>query len=387
LYEIKIHSHTSFSELQADVQQLVNDVIVHEQIHRAAHNTRLLDKQFVDSLFLFLNRNHVTRKFLQTRTSESNHVWHVPDGTTCHFTLFLAFVFRHIEARDSLRVQYVVKKMLNKLQCSHCKMSTKNEDARTYHSDYTNKTVREKQNNVEEVKKSKSQRRSQSIPAKMRCDDSTCAGSSETRGRRRKRPPLLRPGTSSRESSLYGDSKTRRKLNSNSRSPRTSVSNDRIHAKTEKNREEDTQSLTLDIINNKRTGVAETIEDTNTTEVETESEDGDEQECWKCEQKQAALLASVNWANQDMCQLLVDYGVSYKAQHVLAAVNANDLTTLRRVVTKLQMSGSWDPFSLPVRQALQVARKHRMSRISDFLEQEGVQMPSPIPACMPCRIH
>ena len=50
---------TSFSELQSDVQQLVNDVIVHEQIHRAAHNTRLLDKQFVDALFSFLNRNHV----------------------------------------------------------------------------------------------------------------------------------------------------------------------------------------------------------------------------------------------------------------------------------------------------------------------------------------
>lgn len=112
-------SHDLVSVFDENMKKIANEVLVHQQIHAAAKNPLLQNKEFVDEFFCFLNENHVTKKFLRAQSTEPHQSWKLSDGNRVNFSFFLAFVFRHISNEDIRMVSYIVEKMLLRMKCNH----------------------------------------------------------------------------------------------------------------------------------------------------------------------------------------------------------------------------------------------------------------------------
>ncbi|WAR27334.1 hypothetical protein MAR_013038, partial [Mya arenaria] len=318
-------------EFKENIKQIANEVLVHQQVHEAVRNPLLLNKKFVDTLFTFLHENQVTKKFLRSQTTDPQKSWKLPNGTRAQFSFYLAFIFRHIERRESEQVLYLVQKMMNRMQCSHKSSSRPKSSQSTKSLDKNKPTPLQTPDDMGQLKSKHPVRsRSKSPPL--------------TQGSRkiaRLREKLLHSRGQGRKNSIA------KEMNGNKAKPERPNSGSRSLSPRPSSSENENVWL-------RSTSIA----------------DG---RCWKCEQKDTAMSICVNWGNRQLCELLLTYGVPYKEEHLVAAVKANDLETLKHIVEYLQDNLYFDPESKDVKEALYTARKHSMQRIVTFLEKKGVR--------------
>ncbi|XP_045201292.2 uncharacterized protein LOC123554925 [Mercenaria mercenaria] len=327
-----------------NMKKIANEVLVHQRIHEAAKNPLLQDKEFVDEFFSFLNENHVTKKFLRTQSTEPHQSWKLHNGKHANFSFFVAFVFRHVENKDLNMVSYVVEKMLLRMRCKH--------------------SVQEKSGD----------RESSSAKSGLVDMDKSC----------------VQTGTGN--SGLTSENKRRSYKEFSSSMNNGHMFSGERHRKTTRARSASRERSCTAAKPTKRSRSA--------SKSRARPESGEEMpklyrstsitdnQCWKCLQKDVALTACVNWSNRCLCDLLIAEGVPYKDEHLSAAVKANDLVTLVKIVYFLRYHGIWDASNREARNALFLAKKHKMLKTVEFLTEEGVQDDRIVnhTACTPCFI-
>ncbi|XP_052784693.1 uncharacterized protein LOC128220367 [Mya arenaria] len=386
-------------EFKENIKQIANEVLVHQQVHEAVRNPLLLNKKFVDTLFTFLHENQVTKKFLRSQTTDPQKSWKLPNGTRAQFSFYLAFIFRHIERRESEQVLYLVQKMMNRMQCSHKSSSRPKSSQSTKSLDKNKPTPLQTPDDMGQLK-SKHPVRSRSKSPPLTQGSRKIARLREkllhSRGQGRKNSiakemngnKYVRHRSLSSSRTASNDTRIRIQRRSRSKSPATRVKirNRSASPKTSKHTESDRSVSLKTSVNNSQSLRAKperpnsgsrslsprpsSSENENVWLRSTSIADG---RCWKCEQKDTAMSICVNWGNRQLCELLLTYGVPYKEEHLVAAVKANDLETLKHIVEYLQDNLYFDPESKDVKEALYTARKHSMQRIVTFLEKKGVR--------------
>ena len=312
------------------MKKIANEVLVHQKIHEAVKNPLLQDKEFVDEFFAFLNENHVTKKFLRAQSIEPRESWNLPGGIHANLSFFVAFVFRHIRSKDVKMVSYVVEKMLLRMRCKHAA------EAKSVGNNFK--------------------------PNQDLLEDGRHIFSSEHENRRR----AYKEMSSSMDYEQLR-SKSRSRSTSHDRRSSTPKSTNRSRSSSKK------RDLPVDADEKSKVYRSTCITDNL---------------CWKCTQKDLALMACVNWSNRYLCDLLVAEGVLYKEEHLSSAVKANDLISLVKIVDFLKNRGDWNSSSTEVKDALFLARKLKMWKMVDFLTEEAVEDDriDNKNMCMPCYI-
>lgn len=391
------------------MKKIANEVLVHQKIPVAANNPLLKDKEFVDEFFSFLNKNQVTKKFLRTQSTEPQLSWKLPDGSRVQFSFFLAFVFRHIADKHADQVSYVVQQMLLRMKCKHTTKNRNDEQPRAGRGvpgDNWNRNdklqgneqmitieksprersftsirrsrlsshrpssvkIRNKHGNNSEIK-------TLSIPSSSKCRDKIQTKITPTSSAEKGDMNHLSTSTSSRRRGDITTTNTTRLSRERSLTP-TGETWPRISRITSPKNGSRSQSKDQTVTGNK------------TPELQRSTSITDYQ-CWKCLQKDLALSACVNWRNNCLCDLLISEGVSYKDEHLGAAVKANDLEILRKIVIFMKEHDSWNPCSEEAKNALFLAKKHKLKKMAVYLIEEEVTIDDRVvnqSRCTPCFI-
>ncbi|KAH3844178.1 hypothetical protein DPMN_086433 [Dreissena polymorpha] len=471
-------------EYDDNMKKIANEVIVHQQMHLAVRNPLFHDKRFVDQFFKFLEANNVAKTFLRSQTTDPHKSWKLHNGKRVQFSFFLAYIFRHVENRESDQASYLVQKMLNRMQCKHksrpnLSSTIKNGNGMDQMTNVSYSPSSVNNNNgvpssklngagiaTNGVKRHPKGRRNNSLLtsgitpiARLRESLSLAQSRSKsvsreslTRGiarrpqsasinknvsgsldsliKRNSRNRTLSPKRRSKDriGSVGSKSAVERTANrrSRSQSPKSTngystngstasrplvskVRNRSTSPAKEKPPQSHSSGRSAELpshgrrfksSNNGKSSNGTSDKHPNTDESSNDISDNQDPawkrstsiangKCWKCEHKEAAMTICVNWGNMKLCDLLLTYGVLYREEHLVAAVKANDLQALKRIVQYLKDNLYWNAGHQEVKEALFVARKHRMRKIVDFLEEEGVQDTRAIAAnvCTGCLIN
>ncbi|KAK3599113.1 hypothetical protein CHS0354_016371 [Potamilus streckersoni] len=94
----------------------------------------------------------------------------------------------------------------------------------------------------------------------------------------------------------------------------------------------------------------------------------------KCHDASIALEKAYKYHKYDMCDLLVQEGVSLRMRNLPDLVCSQPLKTVKKIMQHLKETDNWDPKCADASEALENAYRHQKFDVCDLLAEEGVSL-------------